>query len=459
MPPDERDQQLERALARHLRDATPDLDCPDAEILAAFHERTLAVDEMTRWKNHIAGCTRCQQTLALMEVSEEMGDEQSEASRELPMLQARPPEALGARSLGMQMMGTATMVDAASAASQKKVEPLGARRQVVRWLVPVGAVAAAVLVWVGVHERQGAVGKHAETQVAESRPEPAPVPEQRPPSQPLKEKVAPDSPVVEPYSDKPAKRSAPNLQKREPVAPLGTAGQSLDAKRDENKGAAKARAQSQTGDSLKGAQSDQLTTLSAGQTAAETAAVPAMAPPAAAAPAPRDQDKISGQAAGLNAPQAEMRQKKSADTRNALASSVNTPVGGAVMLRKVASSDPGVIVAPGDQQAWIVGAAGRVRHSADGGKTWAPQNTGVTSDLSTGSAPSPSVVWIVGKSGTILLSVDGGAHWKQLTSPITGDLGGVHAVDALNATIWDEANRKSYSTSDGGATWTPVANE
>ena len=47
MPSDDRDQQLERALARHLRDATPDLDCPDAEILAAFHERTLALDEKT----------------------------------------------------------------------------------------------------------------------------------------------------------------------------------------------------------------------------------------------------------------------------------------------------------------------------------------------------------------------------------------------------------------------------
>ena len=462
MPSDDRDQQLERALARHLRDATPDLDCPDAEILAAFHERTLALDEMTRWKNHIAGCRRCQETLALMEVTEEVGDEQSEAPRELPMPQARPPEALGARSAGAQMMSAATPVGAAAGGSQKKVESLRARRQAVRWLVPVGAIAATALVWVGVHERQGVAEKHEETQIAENRPAPAPpVPSEREqPSQTLQE-TKPASPRVQSYAGVPAKIAPPpNMPKREPPAPAMTAAPSLDARGDENKDAAKARVQSQTGDSLRGVQSDRLTTLSAGQIATETAPAPAMAPPAAAAPAPRDQDKSSGQAADLSAtPQAEMRQKKSADTRNALATSMNTAVGGAVLLRRVASSDPSVIVAPGDQQAWIVGAAGKVRHSADGGKTWTPQNTGATSDLSTGSAPSSSVVWIVGKSGTILLSVDGGAHWKLATSPIAGDLGGVHAADALHATIWDEANRKSYSTNDGGATWTPAANE
>jgi hypothetical protein len=463
MPSDDRDQQLERALARHLRDATPDLDCPDAEILAAFHERTLALDEMTRWKNHIAGCTRCQETLALMEVTEEVGDEQSEASRELPIpqvLQGHIPEALGARSAGTQMMGAGNTVEAAASGSQKKVEPLRAHRRGVRWFVPVGAIAAAALVWVGVHERQEFAGKHAETQVAENRPAPAPpLPSERAQASRTLQEAKPASPRVQSYSGT-AKTASPSLQKREPNASPPNAAPSLDAKRDENKDAAKAKEQSQTGDSLKGAQSDQLATLSAGQVAAETAPTPAMPPPrAAAAPAPRDQAANSGQAADLSAPQAEIRQKKSADTRNALATSMNTAVGGAVLLRKVASTDPSVIVAPGDQQAWIVGAAGRVRHSADGGKTWTQQNTGATFDLSTGSAPSSSVVWIVGKSGTILLSVDQGAHWKLVTSPITGDLGGVHAADALHATIWDEANRKSYSTNDGGATWTPAANE
>jgi len=416
---------------------------------------------MTRWKNHIAGCARCQETLAPMEVTEEVADEQSEASRELPMShQARPPEALVASSASIQMMGAAPTVGTAAGSSQKKVEPLRVRRQAVRWLVPVGAIAAAALVWVGVHERQNVAGKHAEMQVAENRPAPAPpLPSERAQASRTLQEANPASPRVRSYSGTPAKTASPSLQEREPNASPPNAAPSLDAKRDENKNAAKAKEQSQTG-ALKGAQSDQLTTLSTGQIATETTPAPAMVPPrAATAPAPRDQAANSGQARDLSAPQAEIRQKKSADTRNALATSMNTAVGGAVLLRKVASSDPSVIVAPGDQQAWIVGAAGRVRHSADGGRTWTQQNTGVTSDLSTGSAPSSSVVWIVGKSGTILLSVDEGAHWNLVTSPIAGDLGGVHAADALHATIWDEANRKSYSTNDGGATWTPTANE
>src|SRR5277367_1859030 len=70
MGPDERDQQFERALGRHLRNAERDAACPDPETLAAYHERTLSLEEMARWKEHIAGCARCQEALALLEQSE-----------------------------------------------------------------------------------------------------------------------------------------------------------------------------------------------------------------------------------------------------------------------------------------------------------------------------------------------------------------------------------------------------
>jgi len=38
-------------------------------------------------------------------------------------------------------------------------------------------------------------------------------------------------------------------------------------------------------------------------------------------------------------------------------------------------------------------------------------------------------------------------------------LGGVRALDAKQASIWDAANRLTFETRDGGATWTPVANQ
>jgi len=59
----------------------------------------------------------------------------------------------------------------------------------------------------------------------------------------------------------------------------------------------------------------------------------------------------------------------------------------------------------------------------------------------------------------LLRTTDGGKRWKLLSSPIGGDLGGVHATDAMHATIWDVPNRKSFETSDGGETWKPTANE
>ena len=72
MPTDDRDQLFQRALARHLSDASPDSACPDAELLAAYHDRTLSLDEIAHWKQHIATCPRCQEILALVEQTENL---------------------------------------------------------------------------------------------------------------------------------------------------------------------------------------------------------------------------------------------------------------------------------------------------------------------------------------------------------------------------------------------------
>ena len=80
-------------------------------------------------------------------------------------------------------------------------------------------------------------------------------------------------------------------------------------------------------------------------------------------------------------------------------------------------------------------------------------------DLRAGSATSDRVCWLIGGAGTILLTTDGGKHWKQVTSPMVEDLGGIHARDAQHASIWDVPNRKSFETDDGGTTWKRTANE
>jgi len=124
-------------------------------------------------------------------------------------------------------------------------------------------------------------------------------------------------------------------------------------------------------------------------------------------------------------------------------------------LLRFAAEDHRLIVSPGQRHVWRVGEGGSIQRSTDGGKTWKKQNSGVTVDLTSGSAASDKVAWIAGKSGTLLLTTDGGKHWKQITTPISGDLGGVHAVDATHASIWDMPNRERFETSDRGETWTP----
>lgn len=126
---------------------------------------------------------------------------------------------------------------------------------------------------------------------------------------------------------------------------------------------------------------------------------------------------------------------------------------------QLAIVDRRFIVAPGEKNAWRVGEAGQIEHSTDRGKTWKMQKSGVTEDLTAGSATSDKVCWVVGKTGTLLLTTDGGKHWKHISSPITDDLGGIHATDALHASIWDVPNRRSFETTDGGATWNPISNK
>ena len=96
---------FEQALERHLRrgatgtrnEADPHADgqdetaaatCPDAEILAAFHESALSSAEMNATKKHIAECSRCQQVLAHLEATDEI-PAQVEAADDVKM---REPE-------------------------------------------------------------------------------------------------------------------------------------------------------------------------------------------------------------------------------------------------------------------------------------------------------------------------------------------------------------------------------
>ncbi|HKT46121.1 MAG TPA: hypothetical protein VJP87_01230, partial [Candidatus Acidoferrales bacterium] len=79
MAADNREQLFEKALARHLRQSGRPVSsehasasCPDAETLAAYHERTLSLDELNQWKQHLVGCERCRAVLAQLELTDDI---------------------------------------------------------------------------------------------------------------------------------------------------------------------------------------------------------------------------------------------------------------------------------------------------------------------------------------------------------------------------------------------------
>src|SRR5580700_4614725 len=163
MATDERDAMFEKALARQLRGgASGDLreataNCPDAEILGAYHERSLTAAEMAECARHIPECARCQEILS-----------QLEATDEVSMGMSAEEEAKQARELAAQPM--------AMPAPQQS-----SRRAARYWVAPLGAIAAGLLVWIGVnYQQQAHRNQQATTEVAENR-ESAPIEQKKAP--------------------------------------------------------------------------------------------------------------------------------------------------------------------------------------------------------------------------------------------------------------------------------------
>jgi hypothetical protein len=191
---DDREQKFEQALTRHLRGGASAgnrvneknreagdrgaIACPDAELLAAFHERMLPSDEMNAAKEHIAECSRCQQILAHLEATDEI-EVQAEEENVLTM---REPVLAG--SAGYEDERLAQVPVRALAASV--TETLKAPREIAkvrgartwRWVAPAGAIAAGLLIWVVVRDNKPQTFspvkniEMAQEQTAEERPAP-----------------------------------------------------------------------------------------------------------------------------------------------------------------------------------------------------------------------------------------------------------------------------------------------
>lgn len=453
MPTDDRDRQLDRALARRLSDSR-DATCPDAEILAAYHERTLSLEEMAEWKDHIASCSRCQEALALVEESEKaLAEDGKEQEVEDDLGAAQPltlPEGQAALPLGSRNL----RLDAAAPRARgapARMPAEAASRLNWRWVAPVGALAAAVIVWIAVRDVEVAnqAVKHS-VETAENRtvPPAAAFPLPAAPSSDLAQNLANHNPaptVRQRHKEEQVAggvpRALPKTAAKEQEGPLER----------EDRGSEAGKAGVNASRAIV-AQSEVKKSRAAG-------AAPAASPPVRDAASLDANEPVTNQLEAARPPATQAAEVTAAPTLNTSQSDLQMMVRDSKDLMRLAAEDHRLIVAPGQKQVWRVGEGGSIARSTDGGKTWKKQTSGVTVDLTSGSATSDKVAWVAGKSGTLLFTADGGKHWKQIPTPITGDLGGVHALDQAHASIWDVSNRKSFLTNDGGETWMPAANE
>jgi len=467
MAPDPRDQNFDKALARHLRPAAPSEEsadspaelglqadnCPDAETLAAYHERSLLPAEMNSWKEHIVGCAHCQMVLAELEATDNIPLHHAETA-EAPAMNEQKPAAV------------IHPWPAADAAPSRKTRMVRSTRRRWRWLVPAGAIAAGLLVWISLHEnQQPRFPSLEEAKVARK---------QQPPTPPTSTiSLAPTARLTQPN---------PPAAADEITASNGAIGSESLKQREKAQISPKPAPPMPSVDKEKGARKDEVrdSSVPLNGTANQTDLDAKMAAgraqqnvevQAQSAPVSNYQSnaKVPGPAP-LSQAQAPVRKKSEANAPVPAAPSASAGVAGGVADVTTSNrigaasetvmviSDPHMIFAPGSNSQWRTGPSGLIEFSSNSGSSWSRQRSGVLVELLTGSAPSDKVCWIVGRVGAILLTIDGGATWKLISSPLKEDLGGVQATDALHATIWNVRNTKSFETSDSGRTWKLVGN-
>jgi photosystem II stability/assembly factor-like uncharacterized protein len=107
-----------------------------------------------------------------------------------------------------------------------------------------------------------------------------------------------------------------------------------------------------------------------------------------------------------------------------------------------------------DAEAWAVGNFGSIYQTRDGGRTWAPRESGTKAPLFGVDFADARHGWAVGKSALVVHTADGGRTWKKQRSAIPAEkhLFNVQAVDARTA--WAVGDWGAITvTRDGGAVW------
>ncbi len=118
---------------------------------------------------------------------------------------------------------------------------------------------------------------------------------------------------------------------------------------------------------------------------------------------------------------------------------------------------------------WAVGDRGTIWHTADGGRRWEQQHSGVTCRLESVQFLDANNGWAAGgwtepytheTRGCVLRTRDGGRTWQSVPGLLVPALSGMKMFDARTGWAYGDASALFpagvFRTDDGGRTWTPL---
>ncbi len=103
----------------------------------------------------------------------------------------------------------------------------------------------------------------------------------------------------------------------------------------------------------------------------------------------------------------------------------------------------------------IVGQAGMIKRSTDGGYTWTSVSSGQTSDLNNVYFLDANTGWAVGTEGIVIKTTDGGLTWSNSSGSITSDMI-LKDVIFLDQNFGFVTGSQVFKTTNGGSTWTQL---
>ena len=497
----------EETLARRVGEALHKMnpsgtgECPDAEVIAAYSDHGLALDETARWDSHFATCARCRKILRVLASSADTPLAENEVAR-----------------LG-ELVAAAHVPTDATAKPAKMARP-GAWDWRVRWLAPALGVAAVLAVWFAMRPPWRTMEHRATTLIAQAPKELAPPAssgsrEQLPTGLPLEDKQALKGRLSRPNSESPALDSRSKVtaggaaatrdelrsDTGNQIANYGALQKKEESGRPANEAEARLQAsapppppapplvqpQIATGES---AASPQSNAKSAGDLSSQAAAaVPAPPPPppsptkpvmgglARSAPLPEARAKTDKVAPAAPAAPQQTTQSVTVTEATPMVETTNGTVGGTVQpgastdlpvngrsnapvaLSRLAQKNATLFSAPSGSILWRTASGGKIERSSDSGRTWHAQLSPSQEDWLSGTAVSDTVCWLAGRNGAIARTLDG-QRWDRVSPPAqaAGNAGnlpdwtGIAARDAQSATVTASDERR-FATSDGGKTW------